>query len=94
MLYLQLLCGEEAALLSCNSASVSSMCWVPHLVATLLYTAPNTKLHRLHAAASHAIAATGARLGQLDMLMLAAMEGDAKKVGAWKGTPGMWGHER
>lgn len=73
----QILCGDQSSILSCN---ISSNSWVSHLVATLLYTAPDIKLHRLHAAACQAVAATGDRLSALDTLLLAAMEGDAKQV--------------
>ena len=53
---------------------------MPHMVASLLFNAPDIKLHRLHSAATQAIAETKAMLSALDQLMLSAMEGDALQV--------------
>ena len=66
--------------------------WVAHMVATLLYTAPNIKLHRLHSAALSAIAECNASLSALDELMLACMEGDALRVvrGCQQALDNLW----
>jgi hypothetical protein len=55
-------------------------CWVPHLLATLLFTQPNVKLHRLHDAATRAITECCVKLSALDALLLSAMQGDALQV--------------
>lgn len=92
----EILCGNAPAILSVTNLSCEGGpgggSWVPHLVATLLYTQPNIKLHRLHGAALRAIADCRDKLSALDSLLLAAIEGDAMQVvrGCQQSLDNMW----
>ncbi|XP_018025143.1 nuclear pore complex protein Nup85 isoform X1 [Hyalella azteca] len=81
----EIMCGNSASILSvtmCGEGNRNDRggCWVPHLLATLLFTQPNVKLHRLHDAATRAITECCVKLSALDALLLSAMQGDALQV--------------
>ncbi|KAF2361424.1 Nucleoporin Nup85-like [Trinorchestia longiramus] len=84
----EILSGNAASILSVTTLSNdvggrSGGSWVPHLLASLLFTQPNITLHRLHDAATRAVAECRANLSDLDNILLTAMQGDSLQVIRW-----------